>query len=94
MLETILPLLVLTIAALAFGTLGFSATRYAKPEMKWPIRLAVAVALCVAAVDLVSGFKLGMYAVVGPWLFGAGVGVLCRKQAGKAEAGNNDSNQQ
>lgn len=92
MLEIILPLVVLALAALAFGGLGYTATRYQKPELKWPVRFAVALALCVAVVDIISGFKLGMSAVIGPWLFGIGLGTLARKRAERA--GDNGSDKQ
>jgi hypothetical protein len=94
MLETILPLAVLALAALAFGTLGYSGARYVKPETKWPLRIAVALATCVAVVDIISGFKLGMFAVIGPWLFGVGLGTLLRKQAEKTGSDSNGSNKQ
>jgi hypothetical protein len=69
---------ILALSGLAFGMLGYFTGKKHKPEQKYQLIITVAFCLVLATVDVLSGFKIGMSHILGPWLIGVGVGFLRR----------------
>jgi hypothetical protein len=76
---SILLLAVLALSALAFGLLGYVSGKRNSPELRFPLVFAVVLCVIIAAADVLSGFKIGMSHIVGPWLIGVGAGFLRRR---------------
>jgi hypothetical protein len=67
---------VVAAAAVAFGLLGYITGRRYKPETRGLLWFVMALVLVAILADVASGFQLGMSHILGPWLFGVGVGLL------------------